>query len=110
MKHELLIPFEINSDAIEQRLEAEGYERVLAKVHEEVERSLRQRFGRNKSWYDITAYCASEYLSKLFDKHRDEIIEAAVKEVAKKIQNSKAYKDAVVKVASELVGNGRDDG
>jgi hypothetical protein len=100
MKTEFLIPFEIDTSAIEEKLKAGGYEEVMQRLtgtlRAQVESSLPKRYG-TIDW-DRVAWNAIE---KFLDKHADEIIDTTVLLLAEKVGNRKRWRDVLKEIKEE---------
>lgn len=93
MKTEFLIPFEINTSAIEQRLEDNAYDEVVKELTKKFQSALPHRYG-STDW-DRVAWMAIE---KFIDKHADEIIDMTVLLLAEKVGNRKRWRDVLKEI------------
>lgn len=100
MKTEFLIPFEIDTSAIEAKLESEGYEDVVQRLtgtlRAQVESTLPKRYGQI-DWDRVTW----DAISKFLDKHAEEIIDTTVLLLAEKIRNKKRWRDVLKEIKEE---------
>lgn len=93
MKTEFLIPFEIDTSAIEQKLEGDAYQEIVKDLSERFASSLPKRYGQ-VDW-DRVAWMTIE---KFIDKHADEIIDTTVLLLAEKVGNRKRWRDALKEI------------
>lgn len=100
MKTEFLIPFEIDTSAIEAKLESEGYEEIVQRltstIRAKVESSLPKRYGQ-VDW-DRAAW---QSISEFLDEHSEEIIDTAVLLLAQKVGNKKRWRDVLKEIKEE---------
>lgn len=90
MKTEFLIPFEIDTTAIEQRLESNAYDEVTKELTKKFESSLPRRYG-STDWGSVSWMA----IEKFIDKHADEIIDMTVLLLAEKVGNRKRWRDVL---------------
>lgn len=101
MKTEFLIPFEIDTSAIEQKLEDEGCEEIIqrlkADLYAEMKLVLPYRYDQIdwESWMWQKA-------DKFLEKHVDEIIDTTVLLLAQKVGNRKRWRDVLDEVKAQL--------
>lgn len=93
MKTEFLIPFEIDTTAIEQRLERDAYDEVVKELTRQLASSLPKRYG-STDWERV-AWMAIE---KFIDKHADEVIDMTVLLLAEKVGNRKRWRDVLKEI------------
>lgn len=101
MRHEILLPIEVNSDMIEERLNNNAFDIVINKLDEkftkEIEETLPKKWKyysnqqKEIDWRDFLEDVARKFM----EEHKEEVLEAAVKEVVASIKRTKAYKEAV---------------
>ena len=107
MKTEFLIPFEIDTSVIEQKLEDEGCEEVIQRLktdlHAEMKSVLPNRYGRI-DWESWMWHIADKFL----EKHKDEIIDTVVLLIARKTGNRKRWRDVLKEIKEEEKG-GQDE-
>ena len=100
MKTEFLIPFEIDTSAIEAKLESEGYEDVVQRLtgtlRAQVESSLPKHYGK-VDWDRVTW----QAISKFLDEHAEEIIDTTVLLLAEKVGNKKRWRDVLKKIKED---------
>lgn len=97
MKTEFLIPFEIDTSAIQAKLEDEGYENVVQKLlRSQIESSLPKRYG-SVDWDRVTW----QAINKFFDEHAEEIIDTTVLLLAEKVGNRKRWRDVLKEIKEE---------
>jgi hypothetical protein len=93
MKTEFLIPFEIDTSAIEQRLESDAYDEVVKELVKKFESSLPKRYGTTD--WERVAWMAIE---KFIDKHADEVVDMTVLLLAEKVGNRKRGRDVLKEI------------
>ena len=93
MKTEFLIPFEIDTSAIEQRLESDAYDEVVKELVKKFESSLPKRYGTTD--WERVAWMAIE---KFIDKHADEVVDMTVLLLAEKVGNRKRWRDVLKEI------------
>lgn len=104
MKTEFLIPFEIDTSAIEAKIESEGYDTVIRNLTDEFRRkaesSLPRHFG--KIDWERAAWNA---IDKFIGSHVDEIVDIAAELLARKAGNKRRWRE----VLDEIKGERRED-
>lgn len=100
MKTEFLIPFEIDTSAIEAKIEDDGYEDVIKRLTDElrsqVKSSLPKRYGQ-VDWDQVTWQSINTFL----DEHAEEIIDTTVLLLAQKVGNRKRWRDVLKEIKEE---------
>lgn len=100
MKTEFLIPFEIDTSAIEAKLESEGYEEVVQRLtgtlRAQIESNLPKCYGK-VDWDRVTWQSVSTFL----DEHAEEIIDTTVLLLAQKVGNKKRWRDVLKEIKEE---------
>lgn len=97
MKSEFLIPFEIDTSAVEKKIEEGAYEDVVERLFELGKSSLPRR-GYRIDWDSIVSHRIDAFL----DKHADEIIDTVVLLIAHKVGNKKRWRDVLEDVKAQL--------
>lgn len=101
MRHEVMIPMEFNTDAVEQKLEKDGYDELMGRIYERCEQELPKKWGygsnREVSWKEFVERAADRFM----DSHKNEILEAAAKRMVDRMVKTKAYREAVAEAVSE---------
>lgn len=100
MKTEFLIPFQIDTSAVEAKIESEGYDTVIQKLTDEfrqkAESSLPKRFGR-VDWERATW----NTIDRFIDSHADEIVDLATELLARKAGNKKRWREVLDEIKRE---------
>lgn len=100
MKTEFLIPFELDTSALEAKIQADGYKEVIQSLtnslRREVDSHLPKRFG-NVDWDRVIWQAVERFL----DKHADEIIDITVLLLAQKVGNRKRWRDVLREIKEE---------
>ena len=96
MKTEFLIPFEIDTTAIEQKLESDAYDEVVKNLTKQFASSLPKRYG-SVDWERVSWIAVEKFLNN----HADEIIDMAVLLLAQKAGNRKRWRDALKDIREE---------
>lgn len=100
MKTEFLIPFEIDTSAIEAKLESEGYEDVVQRLtgtlRAQIESNLPKRYGQ-VDWDRVTWNAISKFL----EDHAEEVIDTTVLLLAEKVGNRKRWRDVLKEIKEE---------
>lgn len=97
MRHEIMLPIELNTDAIEQKIEKDGYDELMGRLYERCEKQLPTKwtpYGNGRKEPDWAAF-VEDAADRFFSKHKDEILEAASKRLVERMTRTKAYKEAV---------------
>jgi len=104
MRHEVMLPIELNTDAIEQKIEKDGYDELMVRLYERCEAELPMKWPRAygcgqkvPDWAAFVEHSADRFMRE----HQDEIIEAATKRLVDRMTKTKAYKEAVSKAVAE---------
>ncbi len=101
MKTEFLVPFELDTSAIEQKMQAEGYDEAVSRIVEnamkELKKVLPNRYG-SINWDMVL----SIYVHKWLDDHTEEIIDTTALLLAKKIGNKRRWRDVLEDVKKEM--------
>ena len=95
MEHIIQFGITIDDDAIKKHIE----EKATKQVVDSISQSMKDRLFR----YNGFSYDAQEMFAELLDKYKDEIIEKATAQVVDSIKRSKKYKEALAKVAEEMI-------
>lgn len=95
MEHIIQFGVTIDDDVIKKNIE----EKATKQVVDSISQSIKDRLFR----YNGFSYDAQEMFAELLDKYKDEIIEKATVQVVDSIKRSKKYKEALAKVAEEMI-------
>ncbi len=95
MEHIIQFGITIDDDAIKKRVE----EKATKQVTDSISQSIKDKLFR----YNGFSYDAQEMFAELLDKYKDEIIANATSQVVDSIKRSKKYKEALAKVAEEMI-------
>ena len=95
MEHIIQFGITIDDDAIKKHIEEKATEQVTDSISQSIKNKL---FMYNGFTYD-----AQKMFAELLDKYKDEIIEKATAQVVDSIKRSKKYKEALTKVAEEMI-------
>jgi len=94
MRKEFLVPFEIDTSMIEEKLERIGYEEVIKSLtgtfRDKVEATLPKRYNRI-DWEAFLYRVVNDFL----DKHADDIIDTTVLLLAQKVGNRKRWREVL---------------
>lgn len=96
MEHIIQFGITIDDDAIKKHIEEKATKQVTDSISQAIKDKL---FSR----YNGFTYDAQEMFAELLDKYKDEIIEKATAQVVDSIKRSKKYKEALAKVAEEMI-------
>ncbi len=96
MRHEIMLPIELNTDAIEQKIEEDAYQDVTDWLKQTVmEKGVPKKGGwadpKTPDWKQFAEDMADEF----FAEHKDELLEAASARIAERMAKTKAFKEAV---------------
>ena len=101
MRHEIMLPIEVNTDAVEQKIERDAYTDVtdwLKKMMLEKgipqKQKLRWDDPSQPDWRELVCHAANAFM----DEHKDELLEAAASKIAERMAKIKAFKEAVAEV------------
>ena len=101
MRHEIMLPIEINTDAVEQKIMADAYRDVTDWLKQQVmdkgiphKQKMRWDDPPQPDWRELACHAANA----LMDEYKDEIIEAAASKIATRMSKTKAFKEAVAEV------------
>lgn len=97
MKSEFLIPFEIDTSAVEKKVENDAYKDVVEKLFDLCKSSL-PRSGYRIAWDHMVWHRIDAFL----DEHADEIIDTTVLLIARKVGNKKRWRDVLDEVKAQL--------
>jgi len=95
MEHIIQFGITIDDDAIKKHIE----EKATKQVVDSISQSIKDRLFR----YNGFTYDAQKMFGELLDKYKDEIIANATAQVVDSIKRSKKYKEALAKVAEEMI-------
>ena len=84
MKHQVMMAVEVDTTAIEQRLESDAYEEVKAALYAEAKKGL-------DAW--TVKRLLKEAIDAFIAENRDVIIEKSVNEMANRIPRFKAFRE-----------------
>lgn len=100
MKTEFLIPFEIDTSAIEEKIKEDGYEEVVQRLtsnlNKQLESALPKRYGQID--WDMVIWGA---MRKIIDAQLDEIIDTTVLLLANKVGNKKRWRDVLKEIKEQ---------
>lgn len=96
MKTELLIPFEIDTSAVEKKLENDVYSEAVKKLTEKFMSSLPKRYG-SIDWNQA----GWKAIERFLESHADEIIDLATELLARKAGNRKRWREVLDEMKSE---------
>lgn len=94
MRHEIMIPFEIHTEAIEQKLEKDAYDAIIDMLFAKIEANVPTKWvGYNKKidYERVVSSAAAEFLND----NRDQLLELAANNIAKRMSKTKAFKEKV---------------
>ena len=98
MKTEFLIPFEIDTTAVENKLNNAAYDEVVAKLTKKFESSLpKKMYGGGVDWSNALY----TVLTKFLEDHSEEIIDTAVLMLAQKAGNRKRWRDVLKEIKED---------
>lgn len=97
MEHIIQFGVTIDDDAIKKHIEEKATKQVADSVSQAVKDKLFGHYGSEFS------YDAQEMFGELLEKYKDEIIANATAQVVDSIKRSKKYKEALAKVAEEMI-------
>lgn len=100
MKTEFLIPFEIDTSAIEAKLESEGYEDVVQRLTGTLRAQVESNLPKSYGWIDWDQV-TWQSISMFLDEHAEEIIDMAVLLLAQKVGNKKRWRDVLKEIKEE---------
>lgn len=96
MEHIIQFGVTIDDDAIKKNIEEKATNKIVGAVTQSLKDKLFSRYGG-------FTYDSQEMIGKFLDKYKDEIIANATAQVVDSIKRSKKYKEALAKVAEEMV-------
>lgn len=103
-EHIVQLSLSIDDNRIAEILERNAYKDILISIKEDMVRQLPTKYfsysgGKDINWREVANRVIAEFVSE----HKDEVIEAASKEVAASIKKSKKYREAVEESARLVV-------
>ena len=96
MEHIIQFGITIDDDAIKKNIEEKATNKIVGAVTQSLKDKLFNRYGG-------FTYDSQEMFKQFLDKYKDEIIANAVDQVVDSIKRSKKYKEALAKVAEEMI-------
>ena len=96
MEHIIQFGVTIDDDAIKKHIEEKATKQVVDLVSQSLKDKLFSRYGG-------FTYDSQEMFSQFLDKYKDEIIANATTQIVDSIKRSKKYKEALAKVAEEMI-------
>lgn len=97
MEHIIQFGVTIDDDAIKKHIEEKATKQIVDSVSQAVKNKMFTSYGREFT------YEAQEMFSGFLDKYKDQIIANATAQVVDSIKRSKKYKEALAKVAEEMI-------
>ena len=97
MEHIIQFGVTIDDDAIKKHIEEKATKQVTDSITQSVKDRIFKHYGSGFT------YDAQEMFGELLEKYKDEIIEKATAQVVDSIKRSKKYKEALAKVAEEMI-------
>ena len=114
MRHEVMIPFEFNTDAVEAALAKMGEEQVTDMVRSIVGDAVDSAIAKEVPARDVRYYGATsgpdwgkyirDKMYKWMDDHSEEIIDEAALLMAARASRRKAWRDVLAEVKGETDG------
>ena len=101
MKTEFLVPFELDTSAIEQKMQTEGYDEAVNRIVENAMNALKKALPNRYGSVNWELVLAME-LRKWLDDHADEILDTTVLLLAEKIRNKKRWREALKDVKEKM--------
>lgn len=96
MEHIIQFGVTIDDDAIKKNIEEKATNKIVGAVTQSLKDKLFSRYGG-------FTYDSQEMFGQFLDKYKDEIIANATAQVVDSIKRSKKYKEALAKVAEEMI-------
>lgn len=96
MEHIVQFGITIDDDVIKKNIEEKATNKIVGAVTQSLKDKLFNRYGG-------FTYDSQEMFRQFLDKYKDEIIANAVDQVVDSIKRSKKYKEALAKVAEEMI-------
>lgn len=96
MEHIIQFGVTIDDDVIKRHIEEKATKQIVDSVSQSLKDKLFSRYGG-------FTYDSQEMFSQFLDRYKDEIIEKATAQVVDSIKRSKKYKEALAKVAEEMI-------
>lgn len=97
MEHIIQFGITIDDDAIKKHIEEKATKQVADSITQSVKDKIFKHYGSGFT------YDAQEMFGELLDKYKDEIIANATAQIVDSIKRSKKYKEALAKVAEEMI-------
>lgn len=96
MEHIIQFGITIDDDVIKRNIEEKATKQIAGSVSQSLNDKLFSRYGG-------FTYDSQEMFGQFLDKYKDEIIANATAQVVDSIKRSKKYKEALAKVAEEMI-------
>lgn len=101
MRHEIMLPIEINTDAVEQKIERDAFNEVVNWLKKQlmdhgIPKKYKVRWDdpEQPDWRELAFHAANEFM----DAHKDELLDAAASKIAERMAKTKAFREAVAEV------------
>ena len=96
MEHIVQFGITIDDDVIKKNIEEKATKQIVGSISQSLK-------GKLFNCYGGFTYDSQEMFRQFLDKYKDEIIANATAQVVDSIKRSKKYKEALAKVAEEMI-------
>ena len=99
MEHIVQFAINIDDKTIQKRLEDNAYDDIVKRIYKEALNNLEfpRTYGDRINWDSFV----SDLVSRILEKHKMEIVDAAAEKLTKSIRNSKAFKERKTQVMED---------
>lgn len=101
MRHQVMLPIEVDTTAIEQKVEHDAFNEVVNWLKQQLmdhgipkKYKVRWNDPDQPDWAELAHHAANDFM----DEHKDELLEAAANKIAYRMAKTKAFKQAIEKV------------
>lgn len=99
MEHIVQFAISIDDQTIQKRLEENAYDDIINKLMRECKKSLPRKYS-DVDW----RWLVEDILGVFVENHKDEIIDAAAKNLCESYKRTKAYKEKMAEAMDILKG------
>lgn len=91
MRTELLVPFQFDTEAVEKRIEAEAYDKIVNDIRHDAMNELKRSLPKSYGCTDWKS-AVRNWLWEWFDEHADEVIDYAIILLAQKAKDKRRWR------------------
>lgn len=105
MEHTVTLSFNLNDEALSKRLMEDAYNDIIADLEEDFKKAMPKVDSWKACYKDEIDWSkfARQAVKDIADKHEEEIIQLAAKNLCKAFQRTKAFKETMIDNLKKLL-------